>query len=287
MKIERTLACVIAIMMTTISFFAMIGGTNTAADDSAVPPDAARLSDPSTGWNVLLDDEPIGLSAFIYERWGGWWSDAEKIPGDDGAMNPEPYLVGESDDLLCWAATTANMLEYTGWGFVDGMDTPDEMLDYFEVHVTDEGSKIWYGLSFWGFGFLYDPGDGWATSDGVGGNFWPTDMISYMTYEDDTAHSMKDIEQNLASNRACGIEIDEVSGGGEHAITVWGVTIDDTIEDIDNAARYKGIWLTDPDDGKGNASSEDFLRYFNVSWSPENNFWYMPNYGGGWSIESV
>ena len=96
-----------------------------------------------TGWNVVEHDTPIGETYLNYDVFGGWWSDAEKSPSDT------------DDDNLCWAATIANIMEYTGWGYVGGMDTPDETLDYYGAHTTDQGTTIDYAFAWWFTGRIY------------------------------------------------------------------------------------------------------------------------------------
>jgi hypothetical protein len=286
---EREMAFTIVMMVVTVSFMACVGGTDVKTEENGVvPPDGVADSTIDSGWNVWEQDTPMGLSGFNFERYGGWWSDAEKVPGDDGIGNPPPYNPGEEDDKLCWAATASNMLEFTGWGFVDGMDTSDEMLDYFEAHVSDEGSNILYALVWWDIGYLAVPNGNFAYEDVEGGGFWlDVSMAPYIHYNEDTAESMKEVEVNTASNRACGLSIKEINGDGGHAITAWGVCIDDTIQNINDPARYKGVWITDSDSNKGDPFAEDYLGYFNVTWSADNNYWYLPNYGSGWYIKAV
>lgn len=53
----------------------------------------------------------------LTDHWGGAYADAEKtIPDTD-------------DDLMCWAASASNMLEWSGWGFIGGMGDTDEMFE--------------------------------------------------------------------------------------------------------------------------------------------------------------
>ncbi|UCH88931.1 MAG: hypothetical protein JSV49_11950 [Thermoplasmata archaeon] len=125
-----------------------------------------------TEWIEQEVDTATGSNYMLYNTYGGYWADAEKAPGSDGMGNPAPDNPGDEDDLLCWAATDANMLEWTGWGFVSGMDDTDEFFDYYIDHTTDYGSKIEYGLQWWFNGNLPSPGVNWSVEDVAGGNFW-------------------------------------------------------------------------------------------------------------------
>ena len=83
--------------------------------------------------------------------------DAEKAhskPTDD-----YPY----SDDLLCWAASTSNILELSGWGKEAGFSSEDEIFAYFEKHFTDVGSTQTRGLKW----FFDGINDAQITKDGT------------------------------------------------------------------------------------------------------------------------
>ncbi len=291
MNCKRPLAYAIAVMVLLSSLIAFTGGT--IASDSAQMTGAADLditenTYPATGWTVVEHDVPSGSGYFLWEEHGGWWSDAEKVPGDDGKMNPAPDNPGDEDDLLCWAAAASNMLEYTGWGFVGGMDTPDEFLDYFEDHVTDNGSAIEYGIEWWFNGNLPWPGANWSNEDVPGGDFWDIPHIPslYTFVNNDDSMALLQIEANLRLGLACGIGINPVVGDGGHAITVWGINVDTSIINPLDNARYKGIWVSDSDSHKHLANAEDHLTYFSVNYE-DGNFWNMTNYGGGWRISAV
>ena len=58
----------------------------------------------TTEWLVEEMDTPTGTQYLITDYHGGWWVDAEKIPGSDGGGNAAPVLPAEEDDLLCWPA---------------------------------------------------------------------------------------------------------------------------------------------------------------------------------------
>jgi hypothetical protein len=288
MRGKSLLAMIISIMLLLTGFFiCTVDSDAKVVEDDSLHALGASNTDPTTGWNVEEIDTPVGWSVFIWDVYGGWWSDAEKRPGDDAAGNPAPDNPGEEDDLLCWAATDANMLEYTGWGFTNGMDTPDEFLDYYENHTTDQGSTIEYGLTWWFNGDLQCPGEGWSSEDVQGGAFWPAnDPTGPIHISTDKTRSLYYIESDLATNRACGIGIDEIAGDGGHAITVWGITIDPDKE-VTDPARYMGVWVSDSDSHKGTLGAEDVLRYYNVTYDGTNGYWYMPHFGAGWSIVAV
>lgn len=285
--------------MLITSFIAFTGGT--VASGSAGEKEASNVASSagtaaSTGWNFEENDTPVGTAYYIWEEdavWGidhqGWWSDAEKVPGDDGLGHPNPTELGGEDDNLCWAITACNMMEYSGWGFVNGMDTPDEFVDYFEDHVTDSPNTIENAITWWFTGILPAWTEISSVEDVEGGGFYGLfDPFTFIFVNWENSSAMFQIEYNLRRGVATGITIDEVSGNGSHAITVWGINVDETKIPGDNA-RYKGIWVSDSDSHKTTPSAENHLTYFSVNHVDDEGlgFWNMVNYGGGWMIDTV
>lgn len=241
-------------------------------------------------WLVLEPDTPTGTAYIVTDHHGGWWVDAEKIPGSDGVGNPAPNNPGDEDDLLCWAATVANMVDYAGWGFVGGMNDADEYLDHFEDHVTDYGSLTEYGLEYWFDGTLPTHAGDWATIDVAGGgDFWdPIGILSLgfnheLTW--DSTQTLASIDTWLRAGYPCGLGIYPNTPPGGHAITCWGFNYDASDPDY-----YVGIWVTDSDSHKHLADAPDSLAYYEVEYVEyeAGKFrWEMPNYGSGWHISSV
>ncbi len=247
------------------------------ADGDESYPTAIGFDGNFTSWIDQEHDDATGTSYMLYENHGGWWADAEKLTDND------------EDDLLCWAATDANMLEWTGWGFVDGMDGTDDFFEYYQDHVTDDGSNIEYGLKWWFDGEL-DGYEGWAVEDVEGGDFWDDDYP--WQYYVGAVHTpgmvMLYTEFAMKQGIAVGFGIREIGGEGAHAVTCWGYNYD---QDADLPAEwmtyYQGVWLTDSDSHKHLSDPDDYLLYYSLSYDEDNNYWYMPNYGDGWFIDAV
>ena len=218
---------------------------------------------------VLGDRTPIGTSYMLHENWGGIWSDAEKT------------RTSTEDDNLCWAGAAANVLEWTGWGQVDGMTTTDEMFDYFQDHWTDRGGQMTYGWRWWFSGVNPSRGwSGWSQVDVAGGGFHPSEnYYSLYHYTSSNSNAMSAIDTYLRSGYGTTIGI---YGPGGHAITVWGFTHDDN-----DASEYNGLYITDSDDYKYHPNAPDRLRYYEVEYT--GGKWYLQNYGGSssWYIGGV
>jgi len=225
----------------------------------------------------LGDATPTGDSYMLTDHWGGSWSDAEKVPPEDGE-GEDPFLPGTADDLMCWAATASNVLRWTGWG---GMTTADVVFSYFQNHWTDEGGMMEWGWEWWFDGTYSGPtGWDWSEVDVAGGGFYPSlSFYDYFHEETDAAMAMSAIDSYLHAGSGVGLG---VSGPGDHAITCWGFNYDPN-----NPASYKGIWVSDSDDDKSSSSPPDRLRYYEVENS--GGMWYLHDFYGtdDWYIDTV
>jgi hypothetical protein len=239
---------------------------------------------------LAFADNPTGTSYILYEEHGYTWVDAEKRRYDDGGGNGTNP--GEDDDWLCWTATATNVLEWTGWGLVGGMWDTDAMFDEHKNYFNDTGSWMDASWRWWLNGF--EPGPPLKLVAG-GGNYWPSKTwTDYYHNEDDDADVLSAIDKWLRAGYGVGIGI--FNGG--HAITVWGFNYNTSV-DPSSKDYYLGIWVADSDSDKGNPPNwpppplptgreyNDRLSYYEVEWNSTANWWYMPNYGGGWMISRV
>jgi uncharacterized repeat protein (TIGR01451 family) len=233
---------------------------------------------PETG-----DTPPLGDSIVDYnltDYYGGTWVDAEKT-----ADNPD-------DDLMCWAAGAANILEWTGWGFVNDpiegqIKNSDEMFHVINHHWEDLGADAKIALVWWFNGSDISP-SGWAHVDVAGGgNYWPGyNVDDYMqTYAG--PETLEHIDTYLSSGM--GVALGIYDGG--HCITCWGIKFDDTVnKTTDPHDYYKGVYVTDSDNNKwANASTPppDTIEYYNVTYNSTSNRWDFTDGYGGWHIEDV
>ena len=264
------------VFIVMVSLF-VIPGTAMADDDTDIVRGGILDFDGDlTEWIETEADTPTGSEYRLFDDWGGFWADAEK--------DPDP-----GDDLLCWAATATNMMEWTGWGFVGGMEdgNTDDFFQFFRNHVTDGGHFIDAAIDWWFDGTLRDEGTGAATEDVDHTGFWIPPSVPNIWIFDDW--SKPDVLQNIAiqllAGRPVGLSIYS-DGGGAHAVTCWGFNYDTNYGPGDTE-YYKGVWLSDSDSHKGQWNPPDVLRYYAVQWNSGDGRWEMPNYGGGWYIWGV
>ena len=215
---------------------------------------------------ALGDSSPRGFSYLLHEQWGGAWHDAEKSPSNN------------DDDLMCWAASSANVLEWTGWGNVVGLETTDDIFAHYNDHWSDAGGLQRFGWEWWFNGENDSQGwGGWSQVETPGGNFYPEENFSdYYHYSDTDSSIMSTLQSYMQNGYGTGIAL---RGAGAHAVTVWGVNYN-----ADNPSEYYGVWLTDSDDTKYQEDAPDRLRYYDVALS--GGKWYLQDYYGsnGWYI---
>jgi subtilisin-like proprotein convertase family protein len=217
----------------------------------------------------LSDAIPTGVSYLLYENWGGTWFDAEKTP-----TNLE-------DDEMCWAAAAANILAWTGWGYVGGMTNADEIFAYFQDHWTDEGGLMEYGWDWWFDGTNDSEGFAdWSQVDVAGGGFYLSETFSDY-FLSDYAYSSAVASISTFLNQGYGVALG-IYGPGGHAVTCWGYNYDS-----DNQANILGLWLSDSDDSKLLDSAPDLLRYYEVA--QVDGKWHLQDYFGtnDWYIGAV
>jgi surface antigen len=230
--------------------------------------DLARFTRGSTGDVFVV----LGTTKYMLtENWGGSWSDADKSN------------TNSDDDLLCWAGSAANVLQWTDWGKVGSMSTADQMFLYFRNHWTDQSGNPYYAWDWWFDGVNNMQGQsGWAQVDVAGGGFFPSRSLStYLKSSSDAGQTLATLNSYLRSGRAVSLRITTGAPGVGHFVTCWGYEFN-----VGQADSYRGVYVTDSDDNMSNPSA-NYLKYYDVQQS--NGRWYLKNYGGGttWYITHV
>lgn len=266
---RRNIKTIFVAMLFIASSLFIIPGSVSAADS-----DQDGYDKDTSQWANDEDVEPTGEEYILFEEWGGTWYDAEKT-ADDG-----------DDNLMCWAASCANVLAWTGWGYVvhpteGALTDEDEMFEHFNDHWTDVGYRSSWGWNWWF--------DGTETPDSCsvdvpgGGNFWPGySFATYSsTFDDPDALVMLFIDVYLRMGWGVALSITWDSGGG-HAITCWGINYDPGLTPADED-YYIGIWITDSDDDKHFNTGDpppDRLRYYELEYNSGSGRWYLQDYYG-------
>jgi len=206
-----------------------------------------------------LGSTPRGSSYMLTDHWGGSWTDAEKT------------LSNTNDTLMCWAAASSNVLEWTGWGQVGGMTNSDEMFGYFQDHWTNEGGAAGYGWDWW-FDGTNDSGTWGSQVDVPGGGFYPTRAFGkYYQQRTSDFNAMDNTSNFLREGSGIVLDVLWTTGGYAHSITCWGYSYNPN-----NSDEYYGLWITDSDDDKDTDTPGDTLTYYDVELSGSK--WYLQDF---------
>lgn len=204
--------------------------------------------------------------------------DAEKV--HEKATDEHPT----TDANLCWAASTSNMLQLTGWGARAGeqFKTEDDLFDYFEAAYTDHGTSQEHGTK-WFFNGIF--GEQKTDENGeviyvlenedtrtqerllpdsrkLGGLLldYAEETVEkhYEVRDGDGYDALVDAALNMTNGTATGLGIFmydlESKYLGGHAITLMGY-IRDTVEaGIDS---LKALFISDSDNNKHEKSNRE------------------------------
>jgi len=214
-----------------------------------------------------------------YQNWGGTWSDAEK-----------QWSRWSECSLHCWAATASNNIQYTGWTPNTSLDDADEIFRYYQDKWTNVGGWVEYGWNWWLSGI--NPGQGQpglaqvdVTPSGgfysqyTASNFW--EMKNYQQTQEDL---MAMVERTLKAGDGVGLW---VYGPSSHAISCWGIKIDDSYA-VGDKRRYLGLYITDSDDNYMQEPAPDVMYYTPVGDNGTIVTWDLTEYrGGGYDLYGV
>ena len=208
-------------------------------------------------------------SYYLWEDWGG-----------SGIYDVEKSPTNYDDDLLCWAAATSNILDWTGWGNVsETINDNNDIFQYYQDHWSDQGGHSYYGTKWWFDGETPETQglSGWSQLEVAGGNFWPEDnFYANIQLTQDKTLTLAAIDSFLHNGYAIALG---VQGPGGHAITCWGIEYEN--------GNYTKIWVTDSDDSKSELTPPDLLRGYDVLY--ENDKWYLQDFYNDdtWYISDV
>jgi hypothetical protein len=197
-------------------------------------------------------------SYFVYDQWGGTWSDANKT------------TAGESN--MCWAAAASNILAWDGYGTAT-LNTAQLIFQYFAADWTNRGGLPKYGWSWFLDGNLPPAWSGWSQVKVPGGDFWPGDKFSSLLH---LGTGMAAVASFFQAGDGVTLALYKASGGG-HALTCWGYDYTNS----SGVIQYTGVWVTDSDD------HVTALKEYPVSWDKANSVWDLGGAYAGWYIGGV
>ena len=196
------------------------------------------------------------------------------------ANQNELYIDAEKtavDSTLCWAATAANTLYYTGW-LTSNLKNEDDVFNVFRnSFVQVGGGKTHYGYEW----FLNGSYSAEAGNDQVisSGGFFSSaiDSSSFYSFNSEcignsnVIQSMVD-ELKKGNGVAIGYGVYDSLGNRQygHAVTLWGYTCNTSVSS-GSCDYYKGIVVTDSDDNIVSSGTDpkaacDTLKILDLKW---------------------
>lgn len=229
---------------------------------------------------------------------------------DTDFIDTEKTGIKDKDSLMCWAASTSNMLEYSGWARKATMDNTglklkdeDDIFDLFVQNFTDKGGNQYYGLQWFfnGYYTVQNIGSGWSTVkeyESTGKylkDYAYSDVTSSVSME--KHENISEILSALKSGSAVGVSISWIDNNntrnGGHAITMWGYVYDTALSENDKG-YMKSLIISDSDSHKTGDSDRRTAenRYKELKMSPyaetvntsKYDTWKLDNYSSGGDV---
>ncbi|MDX9894516.1 MAG: hypothetical protein RBS34_03665 [Desulfofustis sp.] len=203
---------------------------------------------------------------------GGTWYDAEKSTGN------------RDDDWLCWAASAANVLAWTGWGKEAGFSDEDQIFAYLSHHWSDHPAGSPRETWRWWFSGINRDGDG-ARVIRPGGGFFPAITFPWKKWGHPLGSLFLGVGQHQLRRQPTilrdllehgyGVVLQIVrplpdGSRDSHMVTLWGYRYDST-------NPFMGIHVTDSDDDKKarlGQEAEDTLVYYPLSLDDDRIWWF-------------
>ena len=189
-----------------------------------------------------------------------------------GFIDAEKTGENDGDDNLCWAASTSNLLTYTGWAAQAGFDSADDLFEAFIDAFENKGGNVkfatgWFinGVSATG---LSQPREGT-------GNYLPlynySDLVEELDLRSNCSGQLATVYDRLKSGYGVSLSL-SIYGAegyeGAHAVTCWGFVTDSRYPKT-SKQFYKSIFTTDSDshkyyvtDGKDRRDADDVMSLF-------------------------
>ena len=230
-----------------------------------------------------------GVGGLTWGNFSNFFGSEDYSFKNDELWDAEKTKDNEYDDKLCWAATAANMLVYTGWadkyeGLVGDSNDEDRVFSYFIDRFQGKGAPIANAISYFFNGdFLKTSSDegrkpykdegnkiGYRTDSFLVGNESIAESLGISNVT--TRDIIKDIDllqEYLKIGAIAGINLEK--GSSQHAVTCCGFAYDNSYDSNDK--RYiTGLFIIDSDNDKNKKNAydiEDELKYIPVVWNGE------------------
>lgn len=200
------------------------------------------------------------------------------VEGEDFALTNLGFIDAEKtgekdgDDNLCWAASTSNLLTYTGWAAQAGFDSADDLFEAFIDAFEDKGGNVKFATGWFINGVsassLSQPREDT-------GKYLPqynyTDLVEEFDMTQNCAGQLATVYDRLKNGSGVSLSLNIYGTEGyegAHAVTCWGFVTDARYPKT-SKQFYKSIFTTDSDshkyyvtDGKDRRDADDVMSLF-------------------------
>ena len=206
--------------------------------------------------------------------------------GDLNLIDAEKQNVSlaNQDHLLCWAASSSDMLEYTGWAqLVNGADNVDTVFSDYRENFIDDISTQYAGIK-WFFDGVYIEqydSDGSKVKDLTSGGYlkdYCADTLLTQYDATGTDGLCSALNELYSEQSALGLAVNYESGGG-HALTIFGYV-------LDSSSNPVALIIADSDNTDGDSFDPAQSRlytpnsYTAYSLGVDNGRYTLNNYAG-------
>ncbi|MBO5438612.1 MAG: hypothetical protein J6A23_13200, partial [Thermoguttaceae bacterium] len=207
------------------------------------------------------------------------------------ADKEDPYS-GGVDCNMCWAAASANMLDYSGWGDIYPQGNHSTVADaifteLYREYFQNAGGNIenalrWFFTGDYGVSdpenYLKDAGN---TIEGFYSLEELASVYRFADCTDVTPGVMQEMVRNLELENAVGVAVGGYDANGNrtsgHALTLYGYVYD-TAYSVDELERYTGLIVADSND------RTDKLTTYTITYDAAAGKYHFPHedieYGG-------
>ena len=206
---------------------------------------------PETNYRVFLTGLTQDNAEEIKQEIIDSYAEGEDFDLDDlGFIDTEKTWAVDGDENLCWAASTSNILTYTGWAAQAGFTNPDDLFEAYIAAFTDDGGNVEYATGWFINGIK--PSGGAQPAAGSG-RYLPqynySDIVETFDVYEDCSEQFATVYDRLHNGSGVSLSLDIYGSGGNegaHAVTCWGF-VTDIRYPAGHKQRYKSVFVTDSD----------------------------------------
>ena len=229
-------------------------GVTAALENTASEYYTADFVLPDSGYQVYLtgltQDNVDEIRQAIIE---GYTEGADFDLKNLGFIDAEKTWENDGDENLCWAASTANLLTYTGWAAQAGFGSTDDLFEEMIRSFSDKGGNVDNAISWFLNGSTWSKG---AQPTAGTGAYLPqysySDLVRVIDLYKNCAENMETVYDRLHSGYGASLTLYIYNSAvfeSTHAVTLWGFVTDPNYPKT-SEEFYKSLFITDSDSDK-------------------------------------